>query len=172
MKRLSVVLILLLLVSCASVIRKDLMETGTRNPDLAALVQDPDVHRNKLFILGGIIAHTSVTPQGSEIEALYVPVNSLGRTKKASEPTGRFLAVYPKEKGVLDPLIYKRNRRITIAGVFTGTAKGMLDKMEYVFPVFTIVQIHLGKEVRYVEIYPYYDYPYWGPYWEPYWWWY
>jgi len=151
MKRLSALFLLLVLLSCAPVIRKDLMEQGTRNPDLASLVQNADANRDKLFVLGGIIARTTVTPEGSEIEALYVPVDSYGRTERASASSMRYMAIYPKERGVLDPLIYKRHRSMTIAGVFTGTTKGMLDKMAYVFPVFTIVQIHLQTEEQYAE---------------------
>lgn len=167
MKRLSVVLVLFLCASCASAINKDLLREGTRNPDLGALVQTPDLFRSKLFILGGIIARTTLTPQGSEVEALYTPVDSLGYTERPGKSAMRYLAVYPKEKGTLDPLIYRRGRNITMAGVFTGIEKGVVDKMEYTFPVFRIEEIHLAEEVRYAQPYP--AYPYWDPYWGPYW---
>jgi len=44
------------------------------------------------------------------------------------------VAIYPKEMGVLDPLIFK-GRNFAIAATFTGTTKGTVDKAEYVYPV-------------------------------------
>ncbi len=175
MKRLAVLLLLLLLVSCTYAVQKDLIEEGTRNPDLGSLIQNPDMYRNKLFILGGVIAETKLLPEGSEIEALYAPVDSRGYPEPMHASSRRYLAVYPKDKGLLDPLVYKRNRNVTIAGVFTGTARGKVGEMEYVFPVFTIVRVSLERDLRYAYSYPYYPYPsYWEPYgWEgpPYAWW-
>jgi len=167
MKKFLAVLLFLFAASCASVIQTDLMEKGTRNPDLTVLVRNPDAYRNNIFILGGIVAHTTLTPKGSEIEALYVPVNSLGYPEEASGSATRYIAVYPKEKGVLDPLIYRRDSDITIAGTYVGTTKGTVGEMEYVFPVFRIVQIYLGREAWYAEgyPYPYHPYGYYGPGW-------
>jgi outer membrane lipoprotein len=167
MRRLCVVIAFLLLASCATVISKDLMRQAARNPDLGTLLRDPELFRGKLFVLGGIIARTTLTPSGSEIEALYVPVDSLGYTRRASASAMRYLALYPREKGTIDPLVYKRDRRITIAGVFTGIEKGMVDRMEYTFPVFRIEEVHIAEEMRYAPAYP--AYPYWDPYWGPYW---
>jgi outer membrane lipoprotein len=173
MRRLPALLLLSLLVSCSYAVQKDLIEEGTRNPDLNALIQNPDLYRDKLFIVGGVIARTTLSPAGSEVEALYAPVDSRGYPEPVTTSARRYLAVYPKDKGVLDPLLYKRDRNITIAGVFTGTTKGTVGKMEYVFPVFTIVRISLEREVRYVDVYPhYYPYPgYWEGWGPPYWWW-
>lgn len=162
-KRVLAALFFLLLASCSYVIRKDLMEETTRNPDLAVLDQSPDECRNDLFVLGGIVTRTALTPQGLEIEALYVPVDSRGRAEEASISGRRFLAIYPNELGVLAPRVYGRDRSITIAAAFVGTTRGTADKREYALPVFKIAQIH--SEERYVEAYPYYPKGYWGPGW-------
>ncbi len=164
MKLIAVALLVLSLVACTSAIRPDYMQQATKNPSLPSLVQNPDMYRGQLFILGGLIARTTLKPEGSEIEALFVPVDSFGYPQDTPLSSQRFLALYPREMGVLDPLIYQKNRRVTIAGTFTGIMAGKVDEMEYVFPVFRIVQIYLEPR-RPAAVYYYYPPPYPGPIW-------
>ena len=180
---LCVAIVLVLAVSsCYPVIRKDLMETGLRDVPLSEVKKDPDVYRGKLFVLGGIIANTKVTPEGSLIEALFVPVDSRGYLREG-EADGRYLALFPRESGMLDPVIYRPGKNVTIAGEFIGTRLGRLDEAEYLYPLFVVRQIHLWEERMYYYPPPYYYYPYswwdypypfgWGsPYWgrRPFWW--
>jgi len=161
------------LVACSPVLNRELMHQGAREFSLTHLQETPEVFEGKLFILGGLIYETKLLEQGSQIEAIFVPVDSYGYLKAETHREGRFLATYPKSKGILDPLIYKRGREITLAGEFIGLRKGKIDEMEYVYPVFDIKEIYLWREERdyYGYYYPYY-YPYYGPY--PYWydpWW-
>jgi outer membrane lipoprotein len=136
-----------LLASCATpVLRKDILEQGQRNVPLVQLVQDPSSYVGKLFVLGGIIVSNKVVPDGSTVEAVYVPVDENGYLQEADVSSGRFLASYPKEKGVLDPLMYREGRRITVAGVFIGTRPGSIGEMSYVFPVFQVEEIYLWSE--------------------------
>ncbi|MDA8169166.1 MAG: Slp family lipoprotein [Nitrospiraceae bacterium] len=191
MKRLLFVMVTaLLLVSCASpVLRKDLLQRGSRKPDFARMMQDPDFYKDNLYVLGGTIIRTHVTPAGSMIEALYVPVDSKGYLKDVEPREGRFFALYPKNEGFLDPMIYKKNKAVTMAAEFIGTHTTKVDKTDYAFPLFRIKQIYLWKEEEYYPYYPYYPYstypyygypyynqpfpyspysPYYGP--GPYWW--
>lgn len=156
-----------LVFSCAPVIRKDLMDAGIREVPLSEVKQKPDLYKGKLFILGGIIANTKVTPEGSLIEALYVPVDSRGYLKDNGQ-NGRYLALFPRESGMLDPVIYHSGKRITVAGEFIGTRAGKIDETEYVYPFFLIREIHLWEERMYYYPPPYYYYPY---YYSPYPWW-
>lgn len=172
----TLVLISLLMASCAApVIKKDLLAEGIRNVSLSSLAANQNMYRGKLFILGGIIAATRVTDEGTVIEALYVPVDEKGYLEE-TPGRGRYLAIWPKESGILDPMVYRRNRQITVAGTFEGFREGKLDKTTYSFPVFDAVQIFLWKEVPpypsyyyspyyYGPYYPYYyPYPYYSPY--------
>lgn len=141
------------------------MDEGTRKVSFPDLIQDPAAYTGKLFILGGLIVNTKLTEKGSEIEALYVPVDSKGRLEEYTSTYGggRYLAIYPKAQGILDPVIYKQGREISIAGIFTGTQKGKINEMEYTYPVFEIRQLYLWPEEQYYMA-PAYPYPY------PYWW--
>lgn len=163
MKKVMMIVLVLSFASCTSAIRPDLMEQGTRNPSLAALIQNPEASRDRLFILGGVIARTTLKAEGSEIEALYVPADGWGYPQDHALSNQRFLAVYPREKGILDPIVYQKDRGISIAGIFTGLITGKVDEMEYVFPVFRIMQIYLEPK-RPPAVYHYYP-AYMGPGW-------
>jgi outer membrane lipoprotein len=168
MSRFFLLLLLLAAVSsCAPVLRKDLMETGARDVPFPKLVETPEALKGRLFILGGLIVHTKISTEGSLIEALYMPVDARGYLKNGG-PHNRFLALYPKDAGILDPLIYRRDRVVTLAGIFAGTRPGRIDEMEYVYPLFEIREIYLWQEAYHYEPYPhwypsfwYYPYPYW-----------
>lgn len=173
----------LFLTACAPVLSRDLMREGTRDVPMTRFQTTPEAYKGQLFILGGVIVDTRLTEQGSEIEALYVPVDSSGDLEEGEHAGGRFLALLPKAKGMLDPEVYKKGREVTLAGEFVETRKGKIDEMEYTYPVFNIRQIYLWPEEKYYPYPPYYYYPYypyyydspflydrWGrPYPNPYW---
>ena len=179
MKRIFTALFLAVtLVSCGPVIHEEFMKAGSISVPLGDMTENPGPYRGKLFILGGLIADTRATEKGSLIEAAYIPVNSRGYLQGTDRATGRFLAYYPKEKGLLDPLIYKRGKEVTIAGEFIGTQKGKLDEMDYTYPLLEIKDIYLWGERSMTYYWPYpYSYPFWyspypfhwyGPWWGPY----
>lgn len=157
---------LLLLVGCAPVLDRRLMDEGTREFNPSHLVETPEAFKDHLFILGGVIVGTKLTEEGSQIEALFVPVDKYGNLEDPARYGGRFLAIYPKSRGLLDPMIYKKGREITIAGDFSEARQAKIDEMSYTYPVFIIRQIHLWDEYQtYTGPYPYYYYPYAYPGW-------
>jgi outer membrane lipoprotein len=168
----------LILTACAPVLNRELMREGTRDVSLDRLRGAPDDYKGKLFILGGVIVTSRFIETGTQIEALYVPVDSSGYLKAGAHEGGRFLAISPKSRVLLDPVVYKQGREVTLAGEFLEARKGKIDEMEYVYPVFEIKQIYLWAEPTYYYVpyyYPYYyNYPFmydpWGrPYPYPYW---
>jgi outer membrane lipoprotein len=165
--RLYVLLLLamsLILSSCAPVLSRTYMREGQRAVSFADLRENPDQYKGQLFILGGIIVKTKFTEAGSRIEAVHVPVDGYGYFKDQGRSEGRFLAILPKDGTMLDPEVYGRGRRITLAGEFVATRKGMIDEMEYVYPVFEIKQIYLWPKERRYNPSPYYYDPWFYPY--------
>ncbi|MBI3392878.1 MAG: Slp family lipoprotein [Nitrospirae bacterium] len=152
--------------SCAPVLPRDLIRSADRATPLSVVKENPDRYKGKLFVFGGTIVETRVTPEGSLVEALHRPVDAWGYIRRAQRPDGRFLAIYPKEKGLLDPLIYTPGREITVAGTFIGSRPGKIGEIETAFPLFEIKNVHLWAEMEthYPPPYPYWYYPY------PYWW--
>ncbi len=164
----------LMLLSCARpVLHESYLIEGDRSVSFAALREAPDRYRGKLFILGGVIVQTRLFEEGSEVEAMHVPVDRYGYFEESGRSEGRFLAILPKDEAMLDPAIFRRGRRVTLAAEFTGIINGRIDEMEYAYPDFRIKQIYLWPKER--NYYPppyYYDpwfypfpYYYWGPWW-------
>lgn len=157
----AILLTTLTLCSCATpVLQRSLMDRGTRNPDPAELVANPSGYLGRLFVFGGIIASTTVTRDGSLIEAVYVPVDRYGDLQDTPALSRRFLALY--REGVLDPVIYSPGRRITLAGTFTEARAGKLGEMEYIFPFFQVSEIYLWPKEP--MVYYYVPAPYYLPY--------
>ncbi|HAR96636.1 MAG TPA: hypothetical protein DCR97_11850 [Deltaproteobacteria bacterium] len=171
----SAIFLSLLLAACTTAIRKDLIQRGIRDLPVSKLEQNPGSYQGSLFVLGGIIVNTRASQEGSIIEAVYAPVNSGGYLKEIPKDTSRFMALYPKSKGFLDPAIYKANRAVTLAGTFEGLRNGKIDEMPYTYPFFHIEDLRLWEEQIYAPTpwndpwtpypywrYPYGRYPFWG----------
>jgi outer membrane lipoprotein len=162
----------LMLFSCAPVLSREYIREGSREVSFQLLRENPNEYKGRLFILGGIIVYSKFTAEGSQIEAMHVPVDGSGYFQESGHSEGRYLAILPNDGTMLDPEVYHRWRRVTLAGEFIEPRKGRIDEMEYVYPVFLIKQIYLWPEER-----PYYYYGYYGPwfypypyyYWDPWW---
>ncbi len=163
------------LFSCAPVLNREYMREGSRDVSFQRLRENPGKYQGTLFILGGVIVQSKLTAAGAQIEAMHVPVDSSGYFKEQGSSEGRFLAVLSGEGTTVDPEVYHRGRRITLAGQFEELRKGRIDELEYVYPVFAIRQIYLWprESPYYPAPYYYYDYwfypypyYYWGPWWQ------
>ncbi len=164
--------LLLLLASCAPVLSRDSLKEGQRDVSFEELRVKPKDYRGRLFVLGGIIVQTKLTKAGSEIEAVQVPVDRNGYFEEQGRSEGRFLAISTGDKTMLDPIIYSRGRRVTLACDFVATRNGMIDEQEYTYPVFEIKEVYLWPKERYYPPPYYYDpwfYPYPYDYWDPWW---
>lgn len=153
----------LVICSCAPVLDRSYMQEGEREVSFKSLRENPGRYKGKLYILGGVIVHTKFVEQGSQVEAMHVPVDRYGYFEDEGRSEGRFFAVLPKEERMLDPVVYQRGRRVTLAGEFVEMRSGKIDEMEYGYPVFQIKQIYLWpKEKRHPP--PYYYDPWFSPY--------
>lgn len=153
------------LVSCSPVFGPEIMRQAALDPPFESMKESSIPYEGKMFLLGGTIVEAKLVEQGTLIEAAYVPVDSRGYHNSKTGPDRRFLALLPKDKGILDPLIYKQGREITIAGVFIENRKGAIQQMLYLFPVFEIRGIYLWPERTeyYLRSYPYWYDPWYDP---------
>jgi outer membrane lipoprotein len=163
-----IVLSLFLFVSgCAPVISKELRTKVAREITLRELLQDPDLHKGKLVLWGGVIIGAKNVKQGTLIEVLQKPTDRRGRPRDVDQSDGRFMALY---EGYLDPAIYSQGREVTVAGEVKGKRVLPLGEIEYAYPLISIKELYLWppkvKERFYP--YPYWHYPWWyDPYWGP-----
>lgn len=154
----AIIITAVVLMGCAPVLSGDLMRQGARNIPLRQVRENPAAFKGRLFILGGVIVETRLTDKGSMVEFLAVPVDSYGGLKFRSYSEGRAMALYPKARGILDPVIYRKGRKITFAGALLDIQSGRIDEMEYLYPVFEIQELYLWEEMTEYYVCPYLRY--------------
>ena len=165
------IFVLLFMIACAPVFREEIMKNSTQNPSLTELNSSPANFKDKLFLFGGRIINTRTTKDGFVIEAMYLPVNYRGHIASSDKYEGRFLAILPKEKGILDPLLFRPGKEVTIAGIYKGIRTQKIDNLEYGYGYFQIVGIRLWEDKVYYYGAPYYYGPYPAAYfWYDPWW--
>ena len=162
----SVVYILLFLLlagltACAPAISKKVREEAGEPVPFEALLKQTDDYIGRVVIVGGYILQTVNETDGSRITVLQAPLDSQNRPKSSDLSEGRFMV---SSSEFLDPVIYSKERRITVGGKVIGNQERKLGNLIYVYPVIEAMEIHLwSKEGEYIgPYYPYYD-PWYHP---------
>jgi outer membrane lipoprotein len=160
---------------CAHVISKDLRNKVDPALTFGQVIQNPIACKGKTVVWGGEIIEILNQKNGTtEIEVFQIPLDSMTDAPKASNASeGRFLILVNK---YLDPYLYQKGKRITVAGEILGEQIKPLGEVDYRYPLVSSQQIYLWEEYYYYPYpyhYPYYYYPwgYYDPWWGyPYWW--
>jgi len=158
--------VILLLPSCAPTISKQLRQQVEPGLTFARLAADPEAYKEKIIILGGVIAQTTPKPGQTELEIVQKKLDYFNEPESTDASEGRFLVI---ADGFLDPLIYQKDRRITVAGEVLGAEVRPLGEVEYHYPVIKAREMKLWPKFKPTPPPPYWGYPYyWGPYyWGP-----
>lgn len=157
-----VLLCFILLPGCAHVISKDLRDSADPTLTFAQVLKDPDAYRGKNVVWGGEIIESLNRRDGSTlVEVFQRALNWRGEPTGKSD--GRFLVTVDN---YLDPYVYAKGRRITVAGEVLGEERKPLGEMDYRYPLIQSKQIYLWP-VYYYAPYPYAYGPWW--YYDPWW---
>ena len=150
------------LFSGCSVISRDIQQEAAPEVDFASLKRKTNAYTGKTVILGGYILETRNLANETRITVLQAPLDISDKPAGRDRSEGRFLAVY---NGFLDPVIYEKDRKITVAGKITGTQSVQINQHEYALPVLRSRELHLWQKPKEPRPY-YYDpfYPWPDPY--------
>jgi outer membrane lipoprotein len=155
----------LLLSGCAHVISKDLRTKSDPSLTLNQVRQNPEAFKGKLVVWGGEIIETINQKDGTtQVEVLQKPLGCRGEPKETVTSEGRFLILADK---YLDPYLFRKGKKITVAGEIQGEKIKPLGEMDYRYPLLSSKQVYLWPEYYY-RPYPYSYYDLWWGY--PYWW--
>jgi outer membrane lipoprotein len=158
--------ILVLLSGCAHVISKDLRTKSDLSLALSLVRQNPDASKGKMVVWGGEIIETvNQKDKSTLIEVFQKPLAWRGEPKETVYSEGRFLVL---SDNYLDPYVFRRGKKITVAGEIIGEKIKPLGEMEYRYPLLSSKQIYLWPEYDYRPYPPYYYDPWWG---YPFGWW-
>jgi outer membrane lipoprotein len=165
-----------LLVSAAGcvpryVVPEPLERQVNRTVSFSQLRQDAARHVGASVVLGGSVLDAKLTPEGTQIEVLQLPLDAADRPSGAPEHSeGRFLLIDPQRT---DPAVLQQ-RLVTVVGKVLGARTEKVDEAEYTYPWLSARFIHIwrgsydyppGAASPYY--YPY-SYPYYSPYSYPY----
>ncbi len=173
MKIIVAVLALLLISGCTHVFSDEANRLVDPSVTFTDLMKNTSPYSGKIVKLGGIIASTKNTKEGSQLEIVQFKLDSGDMPDESYASGGRFLAVTPD---FLDGMVYKTGRPVAVVGEVKGMKTLPLDEIDYSYPVISIKEIHVWNEsdlYRYPPSYHYdpFYYPYWWygpPYWYPY----
>lgn len=164
-------LLFLFISGCAHVISKDFRTKSDPHLTFSQVRQNPEAFKGKFVVWGGEIIETNNQRDGTTlIEVFQKPLGWRGEPKETFVSEGRFLILAEK---YLDPYLFRKGKKITVAGEILGDKIKPLGEMEYRYPLLSSKQIYLWEEYYY-RPYPYYYYPWWyyDPLWGyPYGWW-
>ncbi|MFP4255902.1 MAG: Slp family lipoprotein [Desulfobacterales bacterium] len=145
-----------------SVISRDIRRDAAEEVGFRSLKSNAEKHEGKTIILGGYILETRNLEDETRLLVLQTPLGVRDEPQDRDRSKGRFMVICEK---FLDPEIYEKDRKITVAGQLLGTEKTRINEHEYSLPAISCRQIHLWKEHQETQQYyhdPFYPWP--GPY--------
>lgn len=148
-----------MIVSCAVIPKPIRSEAEPRVP-FDKLIEEVDNYLGKTVILGGYILEVENLHDKTNLTVLQAPLSLGDEPKSKDRSQGRFIIAH---KGFLDPEVYKKDRKITVAGIVNGTTVEKVEKTSYSYLMITSRSIHLWPEYEKYYRYPY-DYYWYYPY--------
>ncbi len=122
---------------------------------LAEARENVSAHKGTLIRWGGVIISVGNEHNETWIEVLEYKLRRSGRPNLDSPSDGRFLIRVDR---FLDPVIYAKDREITVVGTLEGGVERSIGKQPYSFPVVHADEHHLWKAERKYGYYPRYHY--------------
>ncbi len=142
-----------LMAGCAHVISPQVREQATLNLGLEEVRRNPGFYKGKVVIWSGKILSGENKSDGTWLEILEMPADRQGKPSDTTRSGGRFLAKDPR---FVDTALYAPNRLVTVAGTVTGSEERSVGAVPYVYPVVTVLEMHLWAEEPVVVRDPYY----------------
>lgn len=141
MKRLILVFVILsLFPGCAHVVSDDLRNQANEGIPVASLFEHPDDFKGEIVILGGMIASSRNTNEGTYLEVVEKELDYQGRPELTDKTHGRFIVLH---EGFLDTAIYSTGRYMTVAGEVIGTRIQPLGEINYSYLFMKSRELHL-----------------------------
>lgn len=170
-----------LLISACSFLPPAIEDAPKFDLSYASALQNIAQYKDVPIRWGGIIIDVENEQNFSLLQVLFYPLGSYGRPRLDLANQGRF---FIKSPDFLDPLVYKKDTEITVAGTLNSTIERTIGNKVLQLPLIASTVIHLWSNYDnnryyyggafYGGYYPYYGYNpyYWGwggGFYRPYW---
>lgn len=152
--------LLMALLGC-TVISRPIMNEAEKGVTLAQLRADADRYRGQTVVLGGHIIEVRNEARQTVLVVLQTPLGSGQEPRSPDRSEGRFLL---HAQGFLDPEVYAKGRKITVAGRVLGRTREAIGEEPYDYPTLDVREIYLWERPE--DVYRYRP-PYRPPYYDP-----
>jgi len=134
---------LFLAAGCGTVISENVMKTVDRDIAFKSVVADPAKYEGKSVVFGGTIIKVENFENRTVMEVVEEGMNSQLKPVDKDASAGRFLARFDR---FMDPAIFAPGKKITVAGVVSGTETRPLGKGNYRYPVISPTEHYLWEQ--------------------------
>jgi len=149
------VVAVLLMAGCASVISPGVLKDVDQSISFDQLLAQPEAYKGRTVLLGGDIIETQNFPDETVIVVLHRPLGFRKKPEAEGTSKGRFIV---SAVGFLDPAIYGRGRKITVAGAVRGKEERALGEVVYAYPVIEKRELHLWPEEESSGVVPWFHF--------------
>ncbi|HIJ80162.1 MAG TPA: hypothetical protein HPP76_00470 [Desulfuromonadales bacterium] len=136
---------------CAHVMSETGLKLADRSIRYEQLKKNPDALVGKLALTGGVIVGTRSSGDMLFLEVAQLELFANGVPDESSLSGGRFLAVSSE---LLDPVIYRPGRFVTIIGEIKGRKIQKLESVDYPYPLISVKEIRLFRASEPFATYP------------------
>ena len=136
--RLIVMCLVLLTMSCAPGISREVRSQVTYHGSFSELRGNVDPHSGEVVMLGGKVIETQGSQTGSEISVLQLPLDRRGRPRDANQSEGRYLI---RSGQFLDPAIYEKGTLLTVVGKLRGSEVRSIGGFQYDYPIVEAIEV-------------------------------
>jgi len=150
---------MLVFTASCSVISSQVRKEAEPPVEFKKLMRETNSYIGKTVIMGGYILQTEKLADKMYILALQAPLGFRYEPKSKDKSEGRFIVLH---KDFLDPAVYKKWRKITVAGNVVGLTTADDERCPNKCLNIESREIHLWPEYYYqrARYYPYGDPPY------------
>jgi outer membrane lipoprotein len=148
---------------CSYPISKEYREAADPNLSFPLVLEDPLEYAGSTVIWGGRIIKVVNHLDSTELFILEAPLDYTQEPGRAESSRGRFIV---RSKTFLDPEVYKKGLKVTVAGRVLGKETLPLGQAQYNYPIISVRQLYLwrAERQRRNDYYPYQRWPgFWGP---------
>ncbi len=121
------------------------VNTNIQNITYAQVLKDKDARKNIPIRLGGLVIDVENKEKYSLVQILFFPLNRSGEPQLDLASGGRFVI---KSTDFFDPIIYTKNRKITVEGALDGEIERTVGERIIKVPLIQSSTTHLWPNER------------------------
>jgi len=133
---------LMLLCGCAHVMSEENLKLVDRSVGYAELRARPEAFAGRTVLVGGVVAGVVSSGDLAMLEVAQLELFKNEVPNEDSPSGGRFLAISSE---MIDPVIYRPGKLVTIIGEVKGKQTQQLDGVDYTYPLISVKELRLFR---------------------------